>query len=989
MTLLGLALLGMTTAHAGDIPDAEYKLQLPKYDLQLTDYVFPSGLRIIFQEEHTQPIVSVTSVVDHGSGSDPEPHKGIAHFVEHLNFRAQHGDLPKNWDLIEQLGGGSFNAYTNKDRTVYLTSGPRDSLVPLLRLEALRVSANTLEGVKEEDLDVEREVVRNELRLNYENEATSDAYRDVHRMLFPPGHPYHVATIGTNEGIDRSDLEAAVSFTDQFYRPEYTTIVVVGDFELEQSGEFIQQAFGDLPELITGDQTDETDEALGKSEATVRLTDERPPVPDPVEFGPVTVQGNVDTPTVVTAWSLPGTRPEDEINMYLASQLLNGAVVRQLLREYDPYKDDPPENIGCFMDGAKEASLVLCFAEPQQGMSSKQTIKEITKALYEVWKPLDVNDLISRQLNDWYFSNTRSAYMADTLRSADEVASIFGGRSSTLAEHAHYTGSAMYFSDSFDQLSKMNLDVAREIARQWFVEDRMVSVIVEPMSDEEKARREATMGDEHAYHGDVHQHDQKLIFDLDTLTEERIADLVITPDTSTMRQLTLDNGLEVTIVPYGEVPVVRAGLFVAGSSQTSDPVGLDALAEAITDKGYKREATQDLGAVAGAQYEGSLGYGRQLWAEGSSGNLDAVLHSLRLEVDQQRVLPADKKMAVRNARRSMLRSSKKPEDWISRIREERLYPDHPLGMWFDSEHYESRYDFGIDQVKRWMSTKYQPANAQLVVVGAVDPEVAEAEVQRMFGGWEKQAEAGEPIDIALPPLTQQPERQILLFDKKGVTQHEVFLYCQSAPVTHDRVGDLQITGDVLGERTWDVLREQEGLTYAAYAGGSYYPGGAGYFMGMGLVQSDAVGFSVDALLKLFADTAEGANSAESIAEAKWARARAYVLGHQSGSAMLQRLQATQSLGLGMEFFDEYPMDLASVSNEDISHMLEPCIGHEVITVLGPVETAQAQLTEYGYDSEIIDADALYESQLTAKELKKHLKAKAKAEKKKARDESQQ
>ena len=92
-------------AEAADIPKVEYKLQLDRYDINTVDYRFPSGLRILFQADHTQPIVSITNWFDRGSvydgvNSKGESVEGIAHAVEHLAFRAKHGDLPKNWDVM-------------------------------------------------------------------------------------------------------------------------------------------------------------------------------------------------------------------------------------------------------------------------------------------------------------------------------------------------------------------------------------------------------------------------------------------------------------------------------------------------------------------------------------------------------------------------------------------------------------------------------------------------------------------------------------------------------------------------------------------------------------------------------------------------------------------------------------------------------------------------------------------------------------------------
>ena len=166
-SLLALLLFSCLPKTA-DIPPANYKLvPLKDFNININDYVFPSGLRILFQEEKTQPIVAITSVLDRGSEADQKGRDGIAHVLEHLAFRAKHSDI-KNWDYIKQLGG-TINASTSVDWTNYMTIAPRDALIPLLRIEAWRMK-DVVKNVTEADVRTECEIARNELRMRYENQ---------------------------------------------------------------------------------------------------------------------------------------------------------------------------------------------------------------------------------------------------------------------------------------------------------------------------------------------------------------------------------------------------------------------------------------------------------------------------------------------------------------------------------------------------------------------------------------------------------------------------------------------------------------------------------------------------------------------------------------------------------------------------------------------------------------------------------------------------
>ena len=178
LALAGIALVPFF-AQADSVPRPRFQLQLKPYEVKSTVFNFPSGLRVVFQEDHTQPIVSATMVIDRGSTADPEGREGIAHLVEHLWFRSKHKDtqgneLPKVWDLLREMGA-NLNAFTSSDNTTYMTVVPKEQVRALMRLEGLRLR-EAVAGVTDEVIKVEREVVRNELRMRYEN-GGGDAFR--------------------------------------------------------------------------------------------------------------------------------------------------------------------------------------------------------------------------------------------------------------------------------------------------------------------------------------------------------------------------------------------------------------------------------------------------------------------------------------------------------------------------------------------------------------------------------------------------------------------------------------------------------------------------------------------------------------------------------------------------------------------------------------------------------------------------------------------
>ena len=107
----------------------------------LRDLHFPSGLRVIVEEDHRAPVVGVFSLVGAGSTSDPPGKEGLAHYVEHLAFRSRPDGKNSVWSLIERAGAGAWNASTSLDETLYWDVGPKEALPSLLLLEGVRLLA--------------------------------------------------------------------------------------------------------------------------------------------------------------------------------------------------------------------------------------------------------------------------------------------------------------------------------------------------------------------------------------------------------------------------------------------------------------------------------------------------------------------------------------------------------------------------------------------------------------------------------------------------------------------------------------------------------------------------------------------------------------------------------------------------------------------------------------------------------------------------------
>jgi zinc protease len=158
---------------------------------------------------------------------------------------------------LVQGNGGSLNATTNPDRTNYFETMPSEHLELALWLEADRMGG-LVPALTQETLDNQREVVKNERRQRYENVPYGDAWLRLLPLLYPEGHPYHHATIGSMEDLNAAGLDTFTAFHQRYYAPNNAVLTVVGDAGPEEVYALAEKYFGaiepvpDIPPAPSG-----------------------------------------------------------------------------------------------------------------------------------------------------------------------------------------------------------------------------------------------------------------------------------------------------------------------------------------------------------------------------------------------------------------------------------------------------------------------------------------------------------------------------------------------------------------------------------------------------------------------------------------------------------------------------------------------------------------------------------------------------------------
>ncbi|HPD33325.1 MAG TPA: pitrilysin family protein [Bacteroidota bacterium] len=211
--------------------------------IKFTKETLDNGLQVIYTIDKSAPVVA--TVVHYRVGSRYEiPGKtGYAHFFEHLMFEATNAYPRATIDKYVEEAGGNMNAHTSNDETVFYIKLPSNQLQLALWIESQRMRGLHVDSI---GVETQRGVVTEEMKMRRENSAYGTFFDKMSAYLFKGGN-YEWTTIGAYEDIQNAKISDFRDFYDTYYYPNNATLVIAGDFNLDQARLWVKEYFGKLP----------------------------------------------------------------------------------------------------------------------------------------------------------------------------------------------------------------------------------------------------------------------------------------------------------------------------------------------------------------------------------------------------------------------------------------------------------------------------------------------------------------------------------------------------------------------------------------------------------------------------------------------------------------------------------------------------------------------------------------------------------------------
>jgi zinc protease len=419
-------------------------------------YTLDNGLEILLAPDPSVPVVSVNVWYHVGSGYEQYGKSGFAHLFEHMMFQgSKHVGEDRHFELLKKIGVSDVNGTTNSDRTNYYETVPSNQLETALWLESDRMGYLLQPPVGKDGKPVEFkvslanqiEVVRNERRQRYDNEAYGKMRFALAAALYPERHPYRYLTIGKHEDLANASVADVQNFFKTWYVPANATLAIVGDFEIADAKKLVEKWFAKFP----------------KSSKPKAVT-----VPAPtIKATAVAVDDAfAKLRRVQFVWHSPAAYAAGDAELDFIASALGREGTGRLYKAL-VYDRPLAQSVNAFQ-GGQQFSGQFQISVTLRSDANLDEVKKIVAA--------EVAKIVKEPITDKEFSRLIASNEAGTVRSLETTM----GRAETLQAYNHFLGDPNKITWDLDRYRKTSPAKIRDVAAQWLRADRMVTAVTNP-----------------------------------------------------------------------------------------------------------------------------------------------------------------------------------------------------------------------------------------------------------------------------------------------------------------------------------------------------------------------------------------------------------------------------------------------------------------------------------------------------------------------------
>ncbi len=367
---------------------------LPKYETK----TLKNGLEVVVipMKNNTQ-VISSDIFYKVGSRNEVMGKTGIAHMLEHMNFKSSENLKAGQFDEEVKSIGGVSNASTGFDYTHYFIKSSTQNLSKSLSLFAELMQNLKL---KDKEFQPERDVVTEERRWRTDNNPLGYLYFRMFNNAYLY-HSYHWTPIGFMNDIRTWTIDDIRSFHKTYYQPQNAILIITGDIEPEEAFKKAEKEFG-----------------------KIKNTTDIPAVKfiEPVQDGPkrVTIYKESEVEMIAIAFHIPNFLDPDQPKLSAISEMLSAGKSSRLYEELVDKKQLVNQIYAYNMENI-DPGLFIFLAACNPGVTAETVEKELLSEIERI-----KDKLVSKEELDKVKISTRADFIF-SLDSSSSVADLFGG----------------------------------------------------------------------------------------------------------------------------------------------------------------------------------------------------------------------------------------------------------------------------------------------------------------------------------------------------------------------------------------------------------------------------------------------------------------------------------------------------------------------------------------------------------------------------------
>ena len=407
-----------------------------------------NGLKILVQEDHSIPNVALYVFYRVGSRNERPGTTGLSHFFEHMMFNGAKKYGPGEFDRTMEGAGGSNNAYTTNDVTVYQDWFPRSALELIFDLEADRIQNLSFDPKM---IESERGVVASERRTSVDSSNFGTLGEQLSATAFV-AHPYQWPVVGWMSDIQSWTIDDLKRHFEMGYSPSNATMVVVGD--------------------VTAD------EIFGLGRKYLEIIPSHAPPPkvttvEPEQLGErrVTVRKFAQLPLLMIGYHVPQTASPDYYALRVLDAILfSGQSSRMYRRVVD--KDQLAISVRSDIEFSFDPTLMSVVAQPKAGVAPDA----VEKAVYE-----EFDKVKTQAVSDEEIDKAKNILLAGFYRQLKTIS----GKANALGSYEVFFGDYKKLLTAADEYAKVSKDDVQRVAQKYYSEkNRTVATLIPDKSEQ-------------------------------------------------------------------------------------------------------------------------------------------------------------------------------------------------------------------------------------------------------------------------------------------------------------------------------------------------------------------------------------------------------------------------------------------------------------------------------------------------------------------------